>query len=213
MANLRASRRYLLVLLLVGCTFFFIAAAPDERWARGVLLLLTSSTLAISVWTSHSGGVRAQLLMVGVLALAAALQIGSGSHTVTGTSGAVSGLFLAMTMFVIARGIVGQKEVNQQTVVGAICVFLLGGLLFAFLYSVAAVLGDGAFFAQGTDGDAASRLYFSFVTLTTVGYGDFSPAAGVGRTLANMEALFGQLYLVTVVAVIVGRITYMQRSA
>jgi hypothetical protein len=69
------------------------------------------------------------------------------------------------------------------------------------------VYGTGPFFAQDTDGTTAIRQYFSFVTLTTVGYGDYSPASNLGHTLSNAEALVGQLYLVTVVAVLVGRLT------
>jgi hypothetical protein len=88
-------------------------------------------------------------------------------------------------------------------VIGAICVYLLFGMLFLFLYSVAATLGSGPFFAQGTDGTRSIRLYFSYVTLATLGYGDYTPAGGIGRTLAIVEAIFGQLYLVTVVAVLV----------
>jgi hypothetical protein len=75
------------------------------------------------------------------------------------------------------------------------------------VYSVAAVYGDGPFFAQETDGTTAVRQYFSFVTLTTVGYGDYSPGGDLGRALSNAEALLGQLYLVTVVGILVGRMS------
>jgi Ion channel len=68
-----------------------------------------------------------------------------------------------------------------------------------------AVLGDGYFFAQGTDGTRALRTYFSYVTLATLGYGDYTPSGNLGHTLAVVEALLGQLYLVTVVALLVAR--------
>jgi Ion channel len=99
-----------------------------------------------------------------------------------------------------------------QSVLGAICVYLLMGMLFTFLYRLVAVLGSGPLFAEGTDGTPAIRLYFSFVTLTTVGYGDYAPLADIARTLANMEALFGQLYLVTVIGVLVSRIPAVRRA-
>jgi hypothetical protein len=79
------------------------------------------------------------------------------------------------------------------------------GLVFVFIYGVLAKLGSGDFFAQGTDGTRSLRLYFSFVTLATLGYGDYTPAGSLGRTLAVVEALIGQLYLVTVIAVLVSR--------
>jgi hypothetical protein len=210
--TLRGSRRYLLVLILVVTSFVFTAAAPDAGWARGALLLIESATLAIAIWTSHAGGVAARMLLVGVAAVLAVVQVGTSDRTVTSAASALAGLFVVATIFVIARGVLGQREVNEQTVVGAVCIYLLVGMLFTFVYSVAAVYGSGPFFAQDTDGTAAVRLYFSFVTLTTVGYGDYSPASGIGHTLANAEALVGQLYLVTVVAVLVGRMTLAQRD-
>jgi hypothetical protein len=83
---------------------------------------------------------------------------------------------------------------------------MLFGLMFMFLYGAMAVLGQGPFFAQGTDGTRPLRLYFSFVTLATLGYGDYTPAGNLGHALAVLEALIGQLYLVTVVAVVVTRL-------
>jgi Ion channel len=79
-------------------------------------------------------------------------------------------------------------------------------MLFTFVYGAVAALGSRDFFADGTDGTPSLRLYFSYVTLATIGYGDYTPASDLGHTLAVVEALLGQLYLVTVVAVIVGRL-------
>jgi hypothetical protein len=107
---------------------------------------------------------------------------------------------------VIARGVLDQGEVNPQSVRGAICVYLLLGMVFVFVYGAVSSLGSGPFFAQGTDGTRAVRLYFSYVTLATLGYGDYTPAGAVGHMLAVVEALVGQLYLVTVVAVLVSRL-------
>ena len=77
--------------------------------------------------------------------------------------------------------------------------------MFVFLYGLNAAIASSDFFAQGTDGTRSLRLYFSFVTLATLGYGDYTPGHELGRTLAVVEALFGQLYLVTVIAVLVSR--------
>jgi voltage-gated potassium channel len=203
--TLRGSRRYLLVLVFVAASFVFTAAAPDAGWARGVLLLIESATLAVALWTSRAGGLAARLLFVGVAVVLAAVQLETSGRTLTSAASVLAGAFVVATIVVIARGVIGQREVNEQAVVGAVCIYLLLGMLFTFVYSVAAVYGAGPFFAQGTDGTTAVRLYFSFVTLTTVGYGDYSPASDVGHTLSNAEALVGQLYLVTVVAILVGR--------
>ena len=107
---------------------------------------------------------------------------------------------------VIAAGAIAQGEVNSRSFASAICVYMLFGLMFMFVYGVLASVGDAPFFAQGTDGTRSLRLYFSFVTLATLGYGDYTPAGNLGHALAVLEALIGQLYLVTVVAVIVTRL-------
>jgi Ion channel len=111
---------------------------------------------------------------------------------------------VAATVLAIGVGIFDQGEVNQQSITGAICVYVLIGILFTFVYGAAAALGSGPFFAQGTDGTTALRLYFSYVTLATLGYGDYTPAGNFGHTVAVLEALLGQVYLVTVVALLVG---------
>ena len=119
--------------------------------------------------------------------------------------GIVSALLAFGIAAVIAGSILIQGEVNAQSVTGAICVYLLLGIIFMYVYGVAAALGDNPFFAQGTDGTRSLRLYFSYVTLATLGYGDYTPKGDLGHTLAIVEALIGQLYLVTVVALLVAR--------
>jgi len=119
--------------------------------------------------------------------------------------GILSGALTIATIFTIGIGVIDQGEPNVQSVTGAVCVYLLIGITFVFLYGVLATLGSGDFFAQGTDGTRSLRLYFSFITLATVGYGDYTAAGDLGRTLAVFEALIGQLYLVTVLATLVTR--------
>jgi voltage-gated potassium channel Kch len=79
--------------------------------------------------------------------------------------------------------------------------------MFAALFAAIGGIGAEPFFVQADDPGVQTYLYFSFVTLTTVGYGDFTAATNLGRTLATTEALLGQLYLVTVIAVLVSRMT------
>jgi hypothetical protein len=86
-------------------------------------------------------------------------------------------------------------------------------MMFTFVYGVLATVDTSPFFAQGTDGTRAIRLYFSYVTFATLGYGDYTPASNFGHTLAILEALIGQLYLVTVVAVVVSRLGRPSRKA
>ena len=121
-------------------------------------------------------------------------------------------MLVAAVMLAVGLGVLDQGEVNRQSVMGAICTYVEIGMLFTFVYGAVAALGSGLFFAQGTDGTPSLRLYFSYVTLATLGYGDYTPADNPGQTLAVVEALLGQLYLVTVVALLVGNLGRKRRQ-
>jgi len=206
-ARVRASHSYGLVLALIVVSFVFMSVAPNSTWADSVLLLLQTITLVTALWTS--GVARTDsTLSLGLVALASLTALGLlvfGGNGFAGAVGILSGVVTVATIGTVALGVVDQGEANVRAVTGAVCVYVLIGLLFVFLYGAIAKLGSGDFFAQGTDGTRSLRLYFSFVTLATLGYGDYTPAGSLGRTLAIVEALFGQLYLVTVIAVLVSR--------
>jgi hypothetical protein len=207
-SRVRASHSYGLVLALIVVEFVFMSVAPNSPWADSTLVLLQGGTLVMALFTS--GVARADsAISLGLVALAAAsavLLLILGGNTLTGVVGILSGALTVATIAIVALGVVDQGEANVRAVTGAICVYVLIGIMFVYLYGVLAVLGSGDFFAQGTDGTRSLRLYFSFVTLGTLGYGDYTAAGELGRTLAVVEAILGQLYLVTVIAVLVSRI-------
>jgi hypothetical protein len=207
MLRRRASHSHGVVLALVVVSFIFIATAPDARWTASVLVLLQSVTLVCAFWTSGIAAANSRMSVAFfVLAIvAAALNFVWSGTTLTATVAGISGLLTFVIAFVIALSVVDQDEVNAQSIIGAICIYVLLGMIFLFLYGVVAAAGSGPFFAQGTDGTRSLRLYFSYVTLATLGYGDYTPAGNLGHTLAVFEALLGQIYLVTVVAVLVTR--------
>jgi len=108
---------------------------------------------------------------------------------------------LLATIAVIVRRLLEHRAVTVQTLFGALSAYLLIGFLFAALYSTVAHLGpDRLFFAGGEPATSASLQYFSFVTMTTTGYGDLTPVGSGPRSLAVLEALLGQIFLVTLVA-------------
>jgi hypothetical protein len=212
-SRLRASHSYRFVLGLILATFVFIMAAPDETWSVSVIGLLLTATLIVAIWTSGLGWSLPRtviLIAIGVAATVVAPAV--NGDTAVGAVWLVGAVFVATIMAVIALGVVDQGEVNDKSVVGAIRIYLLLGMLFSFAYGSAAKLGSGFFFAQGTDGTPAIRLYFSYITMATVGYGDYSAAGDFGRTLAVLEGLMGQLYLVTVVALLVSRLGFRRRE-
>jgi hypothetical protein len=144
------------------------------------------------------------LIVIGVAGAVTALA--TDDANATGVLGLVGVALIASTCAVIILGIRDQHGVNVQSVLGALCIYLLIGMFYTFTYGAIAALESGPFFGQGTEGTPSIRLYFSLVTMSTVGYGDYSAATDLGRTVAASEALIGQVYLVTVVAVIVSRL-------
>jgi uncharacterized membrane protein len=116
-------------------------------------------------------------------------------------------LLVVVAPVAILRRLVEHPVISLNTFYGAICVYLLIAMFFATAYGLIAIISGDQFFAQLTmppkDTPAVDYLYFSFVTITTTGYGDFTAATSVGRMTAVLEAIFGQLYLITVVALVV----------
>jgi len=206
--RMRATHSYWAVLGAIFVAFFFAALLPDAAWATSLVVFVLSGTLLVAIWTAGWGmAERRGASGVAVAGAAAAVvNIFSEGQALTAVLGILAGVLIVTIAVVVARGALAQQEVNSRSVAGAICVYVLFGMLFMFVYGVLAALDSGPFFAQGTDGTRAVRLYFSFVTLATLGYGDYTPASNLGHALAVLEAVIGQLYLVTVVAVVVTRL-------
>jgi hypothetical protein len=203
--RLRASQSYTPLLLLIGATIVFLFAAPSASWALSVNVMLASAMLAVAMRAAGLGTIRPALVLLATGVVVAVGQLIFDERTVTGIVWFVDVGLIAATIVVIAVGVIDQREINRKSISGAVCVYLLLGVVFTFAYGALATLGSEDFFAQGTDGTSADRVYFSYVTLATLGYGDYTAEGSVGRGFAISEALLGQLYLVTVVALLVGR--------
>jgi Ion channel len=106
----------------------------------------------------------------------------------------------------VLRSLRASQAVEVQAVMGVLALFMLIGMFFASVYGAIDRLGGDPFFADGTPATVSNCLYYSFTTLTTVGYGDLTARTDLGHTLSIFEALFGQIYLVTVVALIVSNL-------
>jgi hypothetical protein len=206
----RWEHRYGLVLLLILSSLVFQLAASDQDWARLVTIALQGATLVLALYASEARPMIARLATV-VVALAVLGSAGAliGFGELGSTAGRiVAVLLVALAPLAIVRGVVRgvrtEGAVTMHTMFGVLCIYLLIGMLFAFAYGLVGDAQSAAFFASRIDPDISDYLYFSFATITTVGYGDLSAATDLGRSVAIAEALIGQIYLVTVVAVIVG---------
>jgi hypothetical protein len=203
--------RYGAVLALILTSLAFQLAAPDRDWARLVTIGLQGATLlaALEVSAVHRWILRAARVIVAVAIVSSVgALIGFGQLGPTAAR-LVTVLLIALAPIAIARGVVigirGREGVTLHTMFGVLCIYLLIGSIFSFLYGITSDLGSTSFFAQhGAADTQRNLLYFSFTTITTVGYGDLTAATDLGRSVAITEALVGQIYLVTVVAAIVG---------
>ena len=124
-----------------------------------------------------------------------------------GVTYAIAGALVVIIPAALTRGLVRLfrvRGVTLQGVAGALAIYLMVGLLFSSAIGVTAAIASKPYFANGTDGTQSDRVYYSFTTLTTTGYGDFTAGLPAGRAIAVVEMLTGQLYLVTVVGILVG---------
>jgi hypothetical protein len=106
----------------------------------------------------------------------------------------------------VLRSLRARQAVTLEAVFGVLCVYILLGMFFASVYGTIDRFGGNPFFAGGQTATVARCLYFSFASLTTAGYGDFTARTNLGHTLSVSEALLGQIYLVTVVSLIVANL-------
>ena len=208
--RLGALDSYGILLVLIVATLF-ASAVPFGTVGSVIRSVVTGITLEFALRTSGSS--RTEILAAAGLVLAAAVLSIPFAHDSVTDRAVVSGAQLVLTIGIlaaVARRVGAQPIVSGATILAALCVYLVLGIAFAAAYGIVGALDAGAAFsgAVGLDGDGSSieRTYFSFTTLTTVGYGDIAPATDVMRMLAVTEAFTGQLYLVTVVALLVANV-------
>jgi hypothetical protein len=207
----RIHYRFGIVLALIVVAIFFTMAAPRGDGARFVSVILQASVLVAAVVASkaHPWVIRLSVVaaLIGIAGSAAAL-FGTGQFG-NSSAGLVALLYVLLTPPALVSGLIKQfreeRTVTIHSMFGVLCLYLLVGLVFAVGYAEVQLLSDSEFFTT-KEGGRDDFLYFSYATLTTVGYGDLVAATNLGRSLAITEALLGQIYLVTVVALIVSNI-------
>ena len=203
-----ATHRYGRILIATTVVVVAIIALPDDDAGRGAGLLLQALLLTmvtIAARDSRSRSLTAVALCTAALGAISAVGATVPPVLVLGLSGALA---LAMVA-TLAEGVVAHVRttgVTVQAVAGGLSMYLMVGVVFADVIGAVADAARGPFFAQGTDGSSGERIYYSFMSLTTTGFGDLTPSNEVGRALAVLEVLIGQIYLVVVVALLVGNL-------
>lgn len=191
------------VLVLILLDYVAVSAVTDSAWGRVSIVVLLGATLLFALRTARAHRfwqLLAVLYLVANTLLTVITIVVPGAHDFSRQTSIAAGLLLIITPFAILRRISTHKVVTTETVLGAVCVYLLLGFSFSFIYSAISFVSATPFFvglAQTTSND---YLFFSYSTLTTVGYGNLVPAGNFGQTFAMLEALSGQIYLVIIIA-------------
>jgi Ion channel/Protein of unknown function (DUF1345) len=200
-----AAPRYGLLLLILVASYL-LSAIVTKRWITDVQLALftVAGLLAIrgSRLRQRYGRLVVAVAFVGSL-LMIVVAIDRAGPTGRGAADTWAGLLLLLMVVVLLRQILAAPVVTLQSIYGAISAYLIIGLMFASFYAAMYYLNGGHFFANNEHGSTANFQYFSFTTLTTLGYGDFTAAENGGRAVAMLEAMTGQIFLATLVAKLV----------
>ena len=164
--------------------FFAIIFAVKSKRSHVIIASFLALPLVISTWSFYF----VELTSIGLL---------------TRIFGA---LFFGYAVINILRIVVQSEEVTKETIYAAIVAYMLMALMWAFLYMILELLAPGSFSfpERGFRAETMRFKYFSFVTITTLGYGDIAPLTNKASSLVMLEALFGQIYLVVLVAWLVG---------
>lgn len=201
---------YGLVLLVIAVTYI-VSVATDNLLAAAIVIVLQFVALHVVFLIARAR--RRYLLAVDTAALLAviltvfiAAQGNAQEHAplvqaVFWISAAVYGL----APLLLIRRAINRPVVDVQSLLAAIAAYVMLGMFFAFTYRALAASQSGPFFGSAGDGSVSDDLFFSFITLTTTGYGDLVPAGNPGQTLAAIEAVTGELFLVTAIAKVVNQ--------
>ena len=204
-------RRYGVLLLATFLSLGVQGIAPPGAVQRVVVTALAGASVLLAF---RAAGIRPRLFQVaaGIAGIALAVSIfrATAGGTGDGAARAMNAALVALGPPAIVVGVIRELRttghVRLEAVMGVLSLYLLMGMLFAFTYGAIDQLGGDPFFADGDPATVSHCLYFSFATLATVGYGDLVARSDLGHTLAVFEMLIGQIYLVTIVSVIVGNL-------
>ncbi len=202
-AVVRILDSYASLLVLLITNFFLLELVDDARWGAIGSTLLSAVGLVVAISDPHAGTTisrRQAVTIVLCVALAPLVLVLDSARLVGFAYLLPIALLVTATLPVTLSRILRHPRVTLDTVLGAACVYVLVGLLFAFVFLAVDDLASQAFFRQEGSRDQSEFVYFSFVTLTTLGFGDLTPLPGLPQALTVLEALFGQIFLVTLVA-------------
>ena len=203
---MKSNFSYLLVALLIFLIGVPIAEDLNILSQPVVRTLGFVTLLVIGVWSLKSSG---PIFLIGMgFAVAAILlnviAVATDNQAIAAGSFAMLMFFLLIAIINTLRQVAFGHEISFNRLVGAVCVYLLLGLIWAVAYTLIEIAQPGSFdglaYTGGAGGWNPSWIYFSFVTMTTLGYGDLLPIGSTARMFAYLQAVFGQFYIAVLVA-------------
>jgi Ion channel len=196
----RGGRYGLLLAVLIGT--YLLAAFSGAKLATELQVVLFAVVLLLALRTSLMPrpwpAVIAAVTIVGSLVTFSTSL--DGSRPGTAAEDLWKALLLLLAAVMVVRRVLARPTVTIQSIYGALSAYMITGLMFASIYAALQHLGTADFFAASQPANTQTFQYFSFTTLTTLGYGDFTAAESGGRAIAVLEALTGQVFLATLVA-------------
>jgi hypothetical protein len=191
-----------LVFALVLTTYVLTSVLANHGWSAVVLTSATSATSVVALTSSHARPlvVRTAIWLSLLTIVLAAVAAASDDRTWLNFSSAIQICLLAVAMGAVLRRVVTAPDVGFRTILGAISVYAVLGILFTFAYGMVDRLQDGPFFEEIANPNGSDFIFFSYTTLTTTGYGNLVPGGQPGRMLSGLEMMIGQIFLVTLVA-------------
>ncbi len=196
--------------IVLGAILAMLALMTFGRASGPAVIALQGATLLFGLgstgWRKPVRIIAGAVLALVTAALTVA-EIASDGHPdrlVVGLTALLGMVIAVATIVLLLRRTRVHLTITIATLNTALSVYLLIGLAYAYFYDFLAAATGLSFFHGSPSARPLDYLYFSYITMTTVGYGDFTPARDGGRMAAASEAIVGQLYLVTVVALVVG---------
>ncbi len=200
---------WLLSALLVFLIVVPLAEDLGVISTRIMRVLMFSWLLAFGVWSLHGFG-RLFPIATGLAAAGIVLSVLTAftpGDAYALSSFAAAAMFIVIAVWCVAGQVFTSREITADRVIGAVTLYLLLGVLWAIVYAIIEQVIRGSFVGVTepvVHGWSSDWLYFSFVTMTTLGYGDITPVSATARTLAYLQAVFGQFYIAILVAGLVG---------
>lgn len=198
----KVSDAYGLVLGLVLITYVLTSLLGNRGWPAVVLTIATSATSVVSLVSSHvkPGFVRAAIWLSALTIVLVVFAAATDEETLLNFASLVQITLLAVAMAAVLGRVVQSAAVDSRTILGALSVYAVLGILFTFVYGTIARLQSSPFFEGVPHPEGSDYIFFSYTTLTTTGYGNLVPAGQPGQMIAGLEMMIGQVFLVTLVA-------------